>query len=225
MTSPVFHSSAPVVGVGRLDLARLSGGISDPLCHWQRFSLPVAWLREASAKVRLTHRGVVVKDVSTWVDTHAFLGCIESAIEAAMSAATHYRITPDSDLVAQVDVEVTDRPVVRAPEEDSRILSSPAYRGLNGAPSSAAWHADLVLMDEAWNEASPAGRQEILGRLTPFCPEPRRIEWHEGMWSTKHCGAGWKLHEDSEVILEELKEKTAAHRSAQEQSSTQSVEE
>lgn len=223
MTSPVFHSSAPVVGVGRLDLARLSGSISDPLCHWQRFSLSTTWLREASATVRLTHRGVVVKDISTWVDTHAFLGCIELAIEAAMSAAAHYRITPDSDLVAQVDLEVTDRPVVRAPEEDSRILAAPAYRGLNAAPSSAAWHADLVLMGEAWNEASPADRQEILGRLMRFSPEPRRVEWHEGMWSTKYCSGGWRLHEGSEAILAELKERTA-QLSAKEQSSTQPLE-
>lgn len=188
MSDNLIYSSAPVALVETVNLYNLESSLADTIPFWNHVKLEIQWLRESSAQVRLVHRGAHILNLSEWCDTRQFLGCADPAHTAAIAACGATHVTPDSELVVQIDIEVVDTPYSRRPEEDSSIFMTPAYRKIRHALSkSGPWYTSKPDLDE-WSQATEDQRRAMLLELKRFTGEPKLVHKQEAIWTSQGHG-------------------------------------
>ncbi|WOF81580.1 hypothetical protein P5704_027160 (plasmid) [Pseudomonas sp. FeN3W] len=100
------YSNDPVIKVEKRTFA-VTQRAGDELVI-NRFEKEVVTLREVIASFSLLHRGVVIKELSSYCDTTGYMSAIESAACDIPGLLEAYRISPEDTLVLALRLSISD---------------------------------------------------------------------------------------------------------------------
>lgn len=128
LTLPEFRSTAPVVKTAKeifyVEVNHPINGLT-----YEPTEVEVIWIRESTAQASFCHGDVVVKIYSTFADWNDFLGCIESSIEEGEEIAENLSVNPSSSASIEVELTVSDRPVLLGKSQEAKELNAKADAG------------------------------------------------------------------------------------------------